>query len=195
MAVLAAAAPLLSTLGTAASVAGAGLSLVGGLKQASAIRRAGRAEQQAKQYQADQQKQAAGQELAASQHSAAEQERQGRIMRSNAIALGASQGQSGNTSIMDILGNLDYESQYRKSLALFEGSKNAQQLEQGAALSTYEGDQAMKAAKTSASSTRLGAFTDFATSVGGTLYNKYKPKTDGFETIKWNQGGTSVIRK
>lgn len=186
----------MAELGMIVSAVGAVTGLVGGMRQASAIKAQGRAVQRQREYEAEQQRVAAGQEVAAAQHAAAEEARVGRLRASQIQATAAAQGQSGNESIMDILGNLDAETQYRKSLELFEGDKRSQQLEQGAALSEFQGQQEYSAAKTRASSTKIGAFADFATSMGGTLYNKYAPKTSssspwsgygGKETIVWNK--------
>lgn len=183
-----AAASTAPTVGTVLSGVGAVTGLVGGIRQANAIKAQGRAIQEQRAYEAEQQRVAAGQERAAAQHAAAEEARVGRLRASQIQATAAAQGQSGNESIMDILGNLDAETQYRKSLELFEGDKRSQQLEHGASLSEFQGQQEYSAAKTRATSTRVGAFSDFATSIGGTLYNKYAPKKSQYSTrenITW----------
>ena len=178
MAVLAAAPALMSTIGTVASVAGAGLGLVGSMRQASAIKAAGRARQREAEYRAEQSRVAAGQERAKSQRQAIEERRQGRLQQSSVLAQAAAGGQASSENVMGIMSGLDYEADYRKSLALFEGEKSAKSYEQSALLSEYEGEQEMQAAKTRASATKMQGIADFATSIGGTLYNKYAPKTE-----------------
>ena len=165
----------------ATSLAGAGVGLFGSLRQAGALKASGRAARAEAQYRAEQGRVAAGQEKARSQRIAQEEARQGRLRMSAIQAKAAGQGQAGSESTLKMLGDMDYETQYRKSLALFEGDKSAQSLGQGSLLAEYDGARSMAAANTKASAARLRGVTDFATSVGGTLYNKYSPK--GFEDM------------
>lgn len=191
------AAATMSTVGTVMSLAGAATGLVGSMRQASAIKASGRARQRESEYRAEQSRVAAGQERASSQRQSIEEARQGRLRQSAITAQAAAGGQSSSENVLNIMGDMDYETQYRKSLALFEGEKSASSLEQSGLLTQYEGGQEMSAAKTRASATRMNGITDFATSIGGTLYNKYAPKTGGVgtrpDTVNWNQGGSSLV--
>lgn len=85
--------------------------------------------------------QAAGQERASSQRGAIEQRRQARIAQSRAVALAAaSGGSSTDATVVNILGDIGAEGEYRALTELFEGSERAHGLEFDAALRRRSGD-------------------------------------------------------
>lgn len=135
---MAAVAPYLAVVSTVAQVAGA-------MQEGNAAREAGRAAQQAAEFQAKQMEQRAGQERAASQRAAEEQKRRAQLVSSRAQALAAASGAGAlDPTVVDMLGDLEGEGQYRALTALYAGEERATGLETGAAAARYEGEIAKR---------------------------------------------------
>jgi hypothetical protein len=80
----------------------------------------------------------------------------------------ASGGGASDPTIVNLMANLAGETQYRKSVELYEGGERAKDLRYQGQVRRYEGKEAKRAGK-------LGAFTTLLT--GGTsLYSKYGMK-------------------
>lgn len=116
----------------------------------------GKANQQAADYQAAQMKVNAGQERAAAQRKALAETKRKDLAQSRVQALSAAGG--GGTldpSIVDIMGDLESEGTLNAQNALYEGEERARDLETGASLKTYEGQQARAAGKTAKKSSSI----------------------------------------
>ena len=130
------------TLGDAALVASTLIGTLGAIQQGRAQKAAGRAAERSSQYQAtlrDMQararEQQAGQERAAAQRAYAEEQRRGRIVSSRARNIAAASGGSVfDPTVLDILGKIESEADYRAGAALYEGEERARGLEYGADL-------------------------------------------------------------
>jgi hypothetical protein len=140
-------------------------------------------------------------EQASAQRAFLEQRRQTRLAQSRAkAAAGASGGGVGDPTALDIYGGLAQEGDFAAQTALFEGDSAASLLTSQAALTLYEGEQragmtefggaqqsdllqfegasAKYAADAKASSTRMKAVGDAASSVASSsLMSKYAPAT------------------
>src|SRR3990167_6406689 len=120
--------------------------LAGGKAQAAA----GEAQARASEYQAQLRnaqaaamEQGAGQERAAAQRAAIEQRRQGRFVGSRAQAIAAASGGGAlDPSIVNLMGDLGSEADFRAATALYQGEDRARSLEYGAVLqrATGQGD-------------------------------------------------------
>lgn len=142
-----AATPLLGglfTLGEAFSVGG---TILGAFTSAAGARQAGRADNTLAVYQAKQAEQQAGQERAAAQRQAMEERRRARLAQSRAIAVGAASGAGTGGNVLDILGDLNTEGEYRAQSALFTGEEKARGYEMSASAKRYEGAQSVANAK------------------------------------------------
>lgn len=151
-----AATPLLGglfTLGEAFSVGG---TILGAVTSASGARQAGRADNTQAQFQARQMEQQAGQERAAAQRKAAEERRRTTLAQSRAVAVGAASGGGTGGNVLDVLGDLSAEGEYRALSALYEGEERARGLQMGAQAKQYEGAQAKAAAKAKSASYLIG---------------------------------------
>ena len=155
----------LALIGTVVSAAG---SVASGISQSRNIKAAGRAQQQEAQFRAEQGRVNAGQQRASAQRAAIEDRRRGRLAQSRAISLGAAGGGS-TEDIVGTLGGLGAFSEYNALSSLFEGEESARQLEAGADLALFEGDNAMRAANARASAARTSGFVK----AGTTLFSKY----------------------
>lgn len=166
-------------------VGGTLLSTAGQIQQANAAEAQGIAQQQAADYQAEQMRVNAGQERAMSQRRAIEASREKRLTQNSLITRAAASG--GGTldgSVVKIMGDLEEEGEYNKGVALYEGEERARDLESGAAIQTYEGEQAKIAGKMrkragylEAGSTLLSgsskAYGSYKEASGQSFYDKY----------------------
>jgi len=118
----------------------------------------------------------AGQERAASQRAAIEERRRGALVRSRAEALAAGAGGDvTDPTVMNILGDIDTETELRALTALYQGEEAAQGLEYGATLTragaagdVYAGKLKQRASKFAA----IGTLAQGAAQAGS-LYAKY----------------------
>lgn len=135
------------------------LSAVGSAQQ-------GRAQQRAANYQAAQYEQQAGQERASAQRAAIEEHRKATLAQSRALAVSAASGAgASDPTVMNIMGDLGSEGEYRALSALYEGEERARGLQMGAQAKRYEGATAKQAGNMRAASTILSG--------GMSLYDKY----------------------
>lgn len=149
------------------------LQLGGGLAAALGARRAGENERRALQFQAAQLEQNAGQAIAASQRQAAEERRKAGLVASRALAVAAAGGGSASdTTVQNIIANLDAEGAYRSWSALYEGEEKARQLRMGAAGKRYEGDFAAQGGRQKSVAYGLAGFGGAANSAAS-FYSKY----------------------
>jgi hypothetical protein len=163
MAALAAAVPYISAAGTILST----VSSISG----------GRSDDAAARFQAKQMEQQAGQERAASQREAIEERRKARFAESRALAVSAASGAgASDPTVLDIMGDLESEGEYRALTALFNGEERARGLEMGASAKRYEGATAKRSGYMKAGSTILGG--------GYSLLEKY-----GDTTLPWQRPG------
>lgn len=160
-----------------------------GNAQANSIKAAGRVQQQQAQYRAEQMKVNAGQQRASAQRGAIEERRRTRLAQSRALNLGAAGGSASDVS--GTLAGLESFGEYNALSALYEGEDRARQLEGGADLTLYEGENALRASKYEASNARMSGYMTAATKLAGSsLFDKYAPSG---EYIDWNQGGRTYL--
>ena len=182
--------------------------VVGGVQQGSAMKAAGQAQYQSSLNQAalaeasaKALEQSAGQERAAAQRAAAEQRRQGRHVSSRAQAVAAASGAGAlDPTIVNILGDLDTETEYRALTAMYEGEEKARGMETeagirraGGAADVYAGEAAKRYGGSRARAAYMGA-TGTLLSGGATLYDRYSnrpkkaPSFDDYGPIGVNYG-------
>ena len=114
----------------------------------------GKAEERAASYQAKILKRNAGQRIAQSQQEAFEVERQGRLQQSRALAVAASSGGgASDVSVVKHMANLAGENHYRKTVALYEGQRDASDMTMQANLTRWGGKMAKRAGNIGAVST------------------------------------------
>ncbi len=177
---------------TAAPIMAAASTLIGAfgaLQQGQAQAAAGRAQQQSMQYQmqlrnaqAAAMEQSAGQERAAAQRAAIEQRRQGRFIDSRAQAISAASGGGAlDPSIVNLMGDLGGEADFRAATALYQGEDRARNLEYGAVLqrATGQGDlYAGEVARRSGEAAQSRSYLRAAGTVAGgaaKIYDRYPP--------------------
>lgn len=108
--------------------------------------RAGNDAKSAADYEAAQQERMAGQERAAGQRRMIEEMRQMRLTTSRARAVNAASGGGAlDPSVIDIMGDLESEGQYRADTAMYESEERARNLQGGANISRFQGKQARTA--------------------------------------------------
>jgi hypothetical protein len=143
----------------AAGAAGVGLNAYGKY-------RAGESAKDRKKFEAKQMEQTANKVLSASQRESQEIDRQGRLQQSRALAIAASSGGgASDPTVMNLFAELAGETDYRKTVALYEGKEDAASLRLQAEVAREEGDLAKNAGQISAVSTLLSG--------GASLYSKY----------------------
>lgn len=157
-------------------IAGGGGSILqglGGIMGGMAARRAGKSERAAAQFQAAQLEQNAGQAVAASQRAAAEERRKASLAVSRALAVAAaSGGGASDTTVQNVIANLDAEGAYRSMVALYEGQEKSRQLSMAAAGKRYEGELAAQGGRQKGSAMMFAGLGSAAIG-GGSLYMKY----------------------
>ena len=160
--------------------------IAGGQAQAAA----GRANQDAMKYQAslrDAQasamEQSAGQERAASQRGAVEQRRQGRLVGSRAQAFAAASGGGAlDPTVVNLLGDLGNEADFRAATALYQGEDAARGREYSAVLQRaagqgdlYAGEVARRSGEAARSRSYLQAAGSVADSAAKLYGGSYAP--------------------
>lgn len=154
MATFATLSPVLSAIGTAVSV-------LSSLSQASK-QKAAAAEQQRiatfnrtlAERQAESLEQQAGQTRASAQRAVIEQQRQGKFVTSRALAVaGASGAGALDPTIINILGDIEFESDFRAGVAGFEGEEAAAGLDFEAVLARARGEAGLAAGTAAAGAT------------------------------------------
>ncbi len=139
---------------------------------------AGQARQQALEHQAKQARQNAGQERASAQRAAIEERRQASFVASKAQARGAASG-AGGPGLVNILGGIGEEGEFRALSALFEGEESALRLETQADMNVFAGNQARRAgdiARSASNRQSIGQALSGGARVGS-MYEKYAKTT------------------
>ena len=157
------------TIGSFASAAGTLGSVVSGVgtvMSAVGARNAGISANQEAQYRAKQAEVNAGQERASAQRASIEDIRQLRVAQSRGQAVAAASGAGAlDPSVMDIMGDLETQGQYKAATALYQGEDSARNLENQATLDRFSGKNAQKAGNIKSISTLASGATD--------MYSKY----------------------
>ena len=182
------------TLGDALFAASTLVGTVGQIQQGQAAKAAGQAQAQSAQYQAALQEksaksieQQASEERASAQRASIEQRRQGKLASSRAQTVAAASGAGAlDPTIVNIMGDLDTETEYRALTAMYEGEERARGLETeaglrraGAAGTRYGGEVARVSGNAAARRSYYGAAGTLLEG-GGRLYDRYssrKPQT------------------
>lgn len=129
--------------------------------------RAGDSAKKARKFEAAQMDRLANRAVASSQRDAQEVERQGQLQMSRALAVSAaSGGGASDPTVMDIIGDLAGDTDYRKMVALYEGKTRADELRLGAETRRMAGDVAKDAGKFSAFGTALSGATSMYANYG-----------------------------
>lgn len=116
------------------------LSMLSGVAQFGAMRQAGDYQRTLANRQAKAMDIQAGEERAASQRGAIEQRRQGRYVRSSAVAQAAASGAGvSDPTVTNIIGDIDQEAEYRALTELYQGESAARNLEYGADIGRWQG--------------------------------------------------------
>ena len=195
------------TLGDAALAASTLIGAVGAIQQGQAQAAAGEAQNRAYQYQAqlrDAQAQAmeqsAGQERAAAQRATLEQERQGRLVGSRAQAVAAASGGGAlDPTVVNLLGDLEGEADFRAGVASYQGESAARGLEYGAVLQRAAGQgdlYAGEVARRSGEAARNRSYLSAAGTVAGgaaKLYDRISPRGTLLETASQRNLGRYAL--
>lgn len=161
----------IGSFASAASGIGGLISGVGGVMSAVGARNAGISANQEANYRAKQAEINAGQERASAQRASIEQIRQLRVTQSHGQAVAAASGAGAlDPSVMDIMGDLETQGQYKAATATYQGEDSARNLETQAMLDRYSGKQAKKAGNINALSTLASSATDMFTKYDGGSY-------------------------
>lgn len=137
-------------------VAATGLAGVGTILSAGSQIQAGNEAQIAGNFEASQLNQKANDTVATSQRAAAEQRRQSAILQSRAQAVAAASGAgASDPGVVNIVGDIAKEGEYRALTALYNGNDEARSLRIQAGLTKMQGQQAKQASRVEAVSTIL----------------------------------------
>lgn len=149
-----------------------GVSAIGGLMSAEGTLAAGEGEKEAAYAEANQMETQAGQVRAQSQRAAVEDRRQGRLAQSRAQALAAASGAGAtDPTVLNIIGDLEKEGEYRALSDLYAGDSQAQSLEYGAKVRRKTGKQIQGAYQMQAAGTLA--------QTGSSLFAKYGGQYSG----------------
>lgn len=163
----------MSWIAAGVAVAGLAVSLSGNRSAKKAAKKRGEAIRRAKEYEALQYEQQAGQVVAAAQRVAGQERQKAKVIASRALALAAASGAgASDTTVDNILADIDGEGAYRASVALYQGEEHARRLKMAAYGRRLEGE----AAKDGADVESRAYDTEAAGSIIGaasSLYGKY----------------------
>lgn len=124
-------------------------------------------------FEADQMLQNAGQERASSQRAATEERRQKRLVESRAQAVAAaSGGGASDPTVVDIMGDLETQGEYKALTALWDGEERARGLEGAASAKKAQGSMALTQGLIGAAGTFLQG--------GESLFDKYATKKKSY---------------
>ena len=170
---------------TGIAVANVGMSIYGGKKAKKAAREAAARNKVAKEFEAQQLEQQAGQSIAISQRAASRERRNAQVIASRALALAAaSGGGASDSSVNNLLADINNEGAYRASIALYQGEENARRLRLSAAGKRYEGEAGIVGAESRADAINLQTAASSLDAVSS-LYSRYSgggPETTDTET-------------
>lgn len=168
------------------------LMVTGTLISAGGALQEGQAAEAGARFEAAQMSQAAGQERAASQRRALEERRRARLAQSRAQAVAAASGAGAtDPTVLNIIGDIEEEGEYRALTAMFEGEEAARGMEMGAMARLWEGRQQRKASRITAASKVLEAFGGIprGSETGGST------TTSGSTNTLLSRGGRSLLQK
>ena len=187
---LGASAATAGTIGTVLSAVGTGVSLLSSVQGWKQGNEQANATMQAAEFQARSAEQNAGQERATAQRAAEEERRQGKLVQSQALARSAASGGASDPTVVNLIGDIAGESEYRAQTALYQGEERATGLQQGADLSRYEGYTQARSTKNNARNQVYTSFANTALSAGNSIATKYGGKFDGggFDGSKYGGG-------
>ena len=160
------------------AVVGLVVNLSGNRSAKKAAKKRGEAIARAKEYDAQQLDQQAGQVVAASQRVAGQERHKAKVIASRALALAAASGAgASDTTVENILADIDGEGAYRASVALYQGEEHARRLKMAAQGRRLEGEAAKEGADVEAKAydtKAAGAIVDTTSSIYG-KYSKGGP--------------------
>ena len=136
-------------IGTVLAVASTALSVVGTLQS-------GKQEEARFNYEAKVREQQADQALAAGQRSAQQRYREGRILQSRQRAVAAAQGDTGDKSVLDILGFSERETQLNARTEIANAQNQANSLNDAARIARLDGKNAIRNARLGAIGEAIG---------------------------------------
>lgn len=174
-------------MGDFTQLIGPALSVGGTLLSANAQVDKGVSSNASYQFRAQQLDQLSGQQEAASQRVAIDDARKAKLLGSRAQAVAAASGAGADTrTVTDIISNIAKEGSYRSSLALYQGSSDAQQTRLRAAGERFSGNAAVSAGQTAGFATLLSG--------ASSLFSKYGkfglPSSSGADFSKGASYGT-----
>ena len=138
--------------------------------------RGGKSAKKAAKFEARQLEQRAGQVKAVSQRNAQEVSRQGDLQMSRALAVAAASGGGvSDPTVMDVMGDIAGDTDYRRMVALYEGETAADELLLRGQMRRTEGDLAMQAGQIGALGTVLSG--------GTSMYARYNKDLPSFQDI------------
>ena len=173
--------PITATLAVASTV----LTATSAIQQGMAADANAKSQQQMLNSRAEQADMKANEERALAILRGKEARRQATLKSSRAQAINAASGGGAfDPSIVNLMGDIAAEGEYNAGIEMFEGESAAQDLEFGAELDRYQGEQARRAGKAAKRAGFMKAATT-ALKGGSSLYDKYG---GGSETIYWNDG-------
>lgn len=178
MAFLAALAPIMGSLGTAATIAGTAVSAIGTLAAGSQAAAQGKAAQTAANYEAAQLDAKGKEEQAAAQQEAEQYRRNKELAKSTLQTRGAASGFSAtDPSTLARAGEIERYGTLQEQLAMFGGTSRREGLEAAARAERYSGATALAAGRAK----RTASYFDAGSTILGgmsTLAGKYDTKFD-----------------
>lgn len=159
----------------ALSAVGTVVNTLGTIAQGNQAKAQGIAAQNAANFRAAQLEQQAGQERAAAQRNAIEERRQARLAMSRGLAVAAASGGGAlDPTVVNLLGDVQAEGDYRALMRLYQGEERARGAELGATAARYEGDSAYAAGVAAQRNSRFAAVGNLVTGLGKVGYMGYK---------------------
>lgn len=183
------------------SIAGTALQAAGTIAAGNAAKAQGEAARVAAEFKAAQLRQQAGQERAASQRDAFTERKQAELASSRGLAIAAKSGGGVlNPTVVNLLGDIEAEGEYRALMQIYQGEERAVGLEHGADAALYEGEMAYNVGKAQQKNSRFAALGQFASGAASAGYDAYKagmfkpstsPAPTSTKTIAGGSGGMS----
>lgn len=162
------------------SYIGPAMTIAGSLFSSQQNRSMGRQEEAAAEFRAQQLEVNAGQQTAAAQRAALDERRRARFAQSRALAVAAVSGGGSDPTVVDIIGELAGEGEYRAMTDLYQGEEAARQLRMGAAGARFQG----AVGKQNYDSAAVGSLLRG----GMSLFSKYQSPGTSFGTSRLDAG-------
>lgn len=151
------------TVGDVALAAGTILGTAGMIQQGNAAKAQGEAQRQVAEFEAAQRERIAGQERAAAQREAIIKRKEADLVASRGQAVAAASGAGAlDPTIVDLLGDIEGEGEYRAALALYQGEERAIGQETAASARRFEGRAANAAGTARRNAAYMGSGGTFA---------------------------------